>query len=61
VVATIVLVALVLAGLVTAEEAFSGFASPAVSTVWAGAAPRGGSRRAVWSRDRIAQGSGATA
>jgi di/tricarboxylate transporter len=35
VVAMIVLVALVLTGLVTAEEAFSGFASPAVITVWA--------------------------
>jgi di/tricarboxylate transporter len=35
VVAMMVLVALVLTGLVTAEEAFSGFASPAVITVWA--------------------------
>jgi len=35
VVAMIVLVALVLTGLVTVEEAFSGFASPAVITVWA--------------------------
>ncbi len=35
VVAMIVLVALVLAGLVSIEEAFSGFASPAVITVWA--------------------------
>jgi di/tricarboxylate transporter len=35
VVAMIVLAALVLAGLVTIEEAFSGFASPAVITVWA--------------------------
>jgi di/tricarboxylate transporter len=35
VVAMIVLVALVLTGLVTAEEAFSGFSSPAVITVWA--------------------------
>ena len=35
VVAMIVLVALILTGLVTAEEAFSGFSSPAVITVWA--------------------------
>ncbi|MGD9144606.1 MAG: SLC13 family permease, partial [Anaerolineae bacterium] len=35
VVAMIVLVALVVTGLVTVEEAFSGFASPAVITVWA--------------------------
>ena len=35
VVAVIVLVALVLTGLVTIEEVFSGFASPAVITVWA--------------------------
>ena len=35
VVAMIVLVALVVTGLITAEEAFSGFASPAVITVWA--------------------------
>ncbi|MGD2041664.1 MAG: SLC13 family permease [Anaerolineae bacterium] len=35
VVALIVLVALVLTGLVTIEEAFSGFASPAVIVVWA--------------------------
>jgi len=35
VVAMMVLVALVLTGLVTVEEAFSGFASPAVITVWA--------------------------
>jgi len=35
VVAMIVLVALVLTGLVTVEEAFSGFASPAVIVVWA--------------------------
>jgi di/tricarboxylate transporter len=35
VVAMMVLVALVLAGQVTVEEAFSGFASPAVITVWA--------------------------
>ena len=35
VVAMLVLVALVLTGLVTVEEAFSGFASPAVVTVWA--------------------------
>jgi di/tricarboxylate transporter len=35
VVAMTVLVALVLTGLVTVEEAFSGFASPAVITVWA--------------------------
>jgi di/tricarboxylate transporter len=35
VVAMIVLVALVLTGLVSIEEAFSGFASPAVITVWA--------------------------
>ncbi len=35
VVAMIVLVTLVLAGLVSIEEAFSGFASPAVITVWA--------------------------
>jgi di/tricarboxylate transporter len=35
VVAMIVLVALVVTGLVTVEEAFSGFASPAVVTVWA--------------------------
>jgi di/tricarboxylate transporter len=34
VVAMLVLVALILTGLVTAEEAFSGFASPAVITVW---------------------------
>ena len=35
VVAMLVLVALVLTGLVTVEEAFSGFASPAVIVVWA--------------------------
>jgi di/tricarboxylate transporter len=35
VVAMVVLVALVVTGLVTVEEAFSGFASPAVITVWA--------------------------
>lgn len=35
VVALLVLVTLVLSGLLTAEEAFSGFASPAVITVWA--------------------------
>jgi di/tricarboxylate transporter len=35
VVAMIVLAALVLTGLITSEEAFSGFASPAVVTVWA--------------------------
>jgi di/tricarboxylate transporter len=35
VVAMLVLVALVLTGLVTVEEAFSGFSSPAVITVWA--------------------------
>ncbi len=35
VVAMMVLVALVLTGLVSVEEAFSGFASPAVITVWA--------------------------
>jgi di/tricarboxylate transporter len=35
VVAMLVLVALVLVGLVTVEEAFSGFASPAVIVVWA--------------------------
>jgi len=35
VVAMIVLAALVLTGLVTVDEAFSGFASPAVITVWA--------------------------
>ena len=35
VVAMIVLVALVVTGMVTVEEAFSGFASPAVVTVWA--------------------------
>lgn len=35
VVAMIVLVALVVTGLVTVEEAFSGFSSPAVITVWA--------------------------
>jgi di/tricarboxylate transporter len=35
VVAMMVLAALVLTGLVTVEEAFSGFASPAVITVWA--------------------------
>mgnify|MGYP001817643182 CR=1 FL=1 len=35
VVAMIVLVALVVTGLVTVEEAFSGFASPAVIVVWA--------------------------
>jgi di/tricarboxylate transporter len=35
VVAMIVLMALVVTGLVTVEEAFSGFASPAVITVWA--------------------------
>lgn len=35
VVAMVVLVALVLTGLVTVEEALSGFASPAVITVWA--------------------------
>jgi di/tricarboxylate transporter len=35
VVAMVVLVALVLTGLVTVEEAFSGFASPAVIVVWA--------------------------
>jgi di/tricarboxylate transporter len=35
VVAMMVLVALVVTGLVTVEEAFSGFASPAVITVWA--------------------------
>jgi di/tricarboxylate transporter len=34
VIAMMVLVALVLTGLVTTEEAFSGFASPAVITVW---------------------------
>lgn len=34
VVALLVLVALILTGLVTTEEAFSGFASPAVVTVW---------------------------
>ena len=34
VVALLVLVALILTGLVTIEEAFSGFASPAVVTVW---------------------------
>ncbi|MFN2227795.1 MAG: SLC13 family permease, partial [Anaerolineae bacterium] len=34
VVAMIVLAALVLTGVVTVEEAFSGFASPAVITVW---------------------------
>jgi di/tricarboxylate transporter len=35
VVAMVVLVALVVTGLVTVEEAFSGFSSPAVITVWA--------------------------
>jgi di/tricarboxylate transporter len=35
VVAMLVLVALVLTGLITVEEAFSGFASPAVIVVWA--------------------------
>jgi len=35
VVALLVLAALILTGLVTTEEAFSGFASPAVITVWA--------------------------
>ena len=34
VVALLVLAALILTGLVTIEEAFSGFASPAVVTVW---------------------------
>lgn len=33
-VAMLVLITLVLTGLVTTEEAFSGFASPAVITVW---------------------------
>jgi di/tricarboxylate transporter len=54
VVAMIVLVALVLTGLVTVEEAFSGFASPAVITVWAVFIVSGGLTRSGVA-DRIAR------
>ena len=48
VVALLVLVATVVLGLVTVEQAFSGFASPAVVTVWAVFIVSGDYSRQVW-------------
>lgn len=48
VVAMLVLLALLATGLITVEEAFSGFASPAVVTVWAVFIISGGCRSAAW-------------
>jgi hypothetical protein len=48
VVALLVLLSLIVTGLITPEEAFSGFSSPAVLTVWAVFIVSGGLFTQVW-------------
>ncbi len=47
-VALMVLIALTLTGLISPQDAFSGFSSPAVITVWAVFIISGGLTRAPW-------------